>query len=202
MSAPISTPSFENWNALILHRPHVIVESIIRQLMQIGIGAKTCWPELPADMDPARYDIIFFDADMGHDAQFPWLPGAAPMPAIALIGSEAPGRVAWAIRQGADAHLLKPVGSGGIYSAVLIARQAFDKRTALGTEVEGLKGSLSKRESLAEATAYLMHTQNISAEEAFRQLRRMAMSERKSIEVIAVQLLAQIPGIGIRNDRA
>ena len=48
--------------------------------------------------------------------------------ANALIGSEAPGRIAWAIKRGADAHLLKPVSGGGIYSAVLIARDAFDRR--------------------------------------------------------------------------
>lgn len=200
---PVSiTPSFENWRALILHRPHPNVESITRQLSQIGIEAETCWPDLPADLDPAGFDIIFFDADMGYDAQFPWQPGTAPIPAIALIGSEAPGRIAWAIRRGADAHLLKPVGSGGIYSAVLIACQAFDKRQSLGAEVAGLKASLAKREDLAGATAYLMQTRGVSARDAYRALRQMAMSERLSIDDMAEQILDRIPGFEGRNDRA
>ena len=47
--------------------------------------------------DALAADFLFFDADLGHDAQFPWAPGAAPMPPIALIGSEAPGRIEWAL---------------------------------------------------------------------------------------------------------
>ena len=90
---------------LILHRPHSTVDAIIRQLTQIGLRPDTFWPEPPADLDVSRYGLVMFDADMGYDAQFPWPSGEAPMPAIALIGSEAPGRIAWAIRRGADAHL-------------------------------------------------------------------------------------------------
>ena len=121
--------------ALILHRSHQTVEAIIRQLTQIGMSAEQHWPELPHDLRPAGYAVVFFDADMGHDEQFPWLAGEAPIPTIALIGSEAPGRIAWAIKHGADAHLLKPVAGGGIYSAVLLAREAFARRQVLRQEL-------------------------------------------------------------------
>jgi len=196
------TPNFQHRRALILHRPHPTVDAINRQLTQIGMAADSFWPELPSEIDAAVYSVVFFDADMGHDSQFPWGAGEAPMPAIALIGSEAPGRIAWAIRRGADAHLLKPVAGGGIYSAVLIAREAFERRLSLRLEVMGLKERLSKRESVAEATALLMLIEGLSPAEAYRALRLRAMTERVSIEAMAGRLLEQNSGRPRRHDSA
>jgi hypothetical protein len=62
------------------------------------------------------------------------------MPLIALIGSEAPGRIEWALSHNADAQLLKPVGNAGVYSALLIARQAFEARRRLADEIASLDG--------------------------------------------------------------
>jgi two-component system, response regulator / RNA-binding antiterminator len=189
MSSSSSTPSFENWRALILHRPHAMLDSIIRQLRQIGVAADIVWPDLPNTFDAAGYNVMFFDADMGHDSQFPWDRGAAPMPAVALIGSEAPGRVEWAIHRGADAHLLKPIAGGGIYSAMLIASHAFEQRRQLRAEVDGLRYRLSRREGLAAASAQIMVSQNVSARQAYKALRLMAMAERISIEDMAASLI-------------
>jgi len=88
------TPNFVGQRALILHRPHGVIEAITRQLLQLGISQDQFWPELPLDFDPSHYDHLFYDADMGFEDQFPWLSGEAPMPTVALIGSEAPGRLA------------------------------------------------------------------------------------------------------------
>jgi response regulator NasT len=189
MSPASHTPNFENWRAAILHRPHDLVDSIVRQLRQLGVAADVLWPDLPRDFGATGYNIIFFDADMGHDSQFPWGPGACSIPSVALIGSEAPGRVAWAIHRGADAHLLKPIGSGGIYSAMLIASQAFRQRRQLLAELDGLRHRLSRRESLAAATAKIMTAQGVPATEAYKELRLLAMSERLSIEEMAARLL-------------
>jgi len=188
--------------ALILHRPHATVESIARQFTQMGMEADQHWPDLPASLDTNAYAVLVFDADMGHDEQFPWPAGEAPMPAIALIGSEAPGRIAWAIRRGADAHLLKPVTSSGIHSALMIAREAFERRQALRAEVADLKHRLEQRESVAEATALLMLGQGLSAADAYRRLRLLAMGERLTIEAMAARILDKHAQSESRHDRA
>ena len=186
--------------ALVLHRPHSTVDAIVRQLTQIGLAADQYWPDLPTGVQPEQYGVLFFDADMGHDEQFPWAAGDAPMPTIALIGSEAPGRIAWAIRRGADAHLLKPVAGGGIYSAVLIARDAFARRQGLRQELGAARHRLAKREVLAEATALLMLAEGLSAGDAYRTLRLRAMAERIAIEVMAERLVE--PTTQRHHDRA
>jgi AmiR/NasT family two-component response regulator len=120
-------PNLGGADAFILHRPHATVNALVRQLAAIGLNARDCWPELPAEALAA--DFVFFDVDLGFDEQFPWKPGAAPMPLIALIGSEAPGRIEWALSHKADAQLLKPVGTAGVYSALLIAWPARSPRS-------------------------------------------------------------------------
>ena len=133
MSRRIATPELGGATALLLHRPHATTQALARQLAAIGLRALPCWPHLDAAALSA--DFVFFDADQCHDEMFPWRPGEAPMPMIALIGSEAPGRIEWALGQGADAHLLKPIGAGGVYSALLIARQGFEARRAAADEI-------------------------------------------------------------------
>ncbi|MCP4386001.1 MAG: ANTAR domain-containing protein [Hyphomicrobiales bacterium] len=189
MSISIGIPNFQAWNAVILHRPHDAAAAAARQLERIGVASRIVWPELaPAD---TQADIIFFDADYGYDGQFPWEPGEAPMPLVALLGSEAPGRVEWAMSQGIDAHLLKPIGSGGVYSALVIARHAFAARKALVSEVGDLRERLRRRPVVARAVIEIMRNERIDESAAFRHLGQLAMASRRSIEDAAEALIAR-----------
>ncbi|WP_457940426.1 ANTAR domain-containing response regulator [Mesorhizobium sp. 10J20-29] len=180
-------PNLGGATALIVHRPHGVVAAIARQLTAIGVNAVDCWPDLPSDALAA--DFLFFDSDLGHDAQFPWAPGAAPMPAIALIGSEAPGRIEWALNQNADAHLLKPVGNAGVYSALLIARRAFDARKRLDAEIVDLRNRVAERHTIVQAVT-LLASRGLDDEQAYAQLRALAMSWQISMEDAARRVVA------------
>ena len=180
-------PNLGGATALIVHRPHGVVAAIARQLTAIGVNAVDCWPDLPSDALAA--DFLFFDADLGHDAQIPWAPGAAPMPAIALIGSEAPGRIEWALNQNADAHLLKPVGNAGVYSALLIARRAFDARKRLDAEIVDLRNRVAERHTIVQAVT-LLASRGLDDEQAYAQLRALAMSWQISMEDAARRVVA------------
>ncbi|MEX6507585.1 ANTAR domain-containing response regulator [Jiella sp. M17.18] len=191
-------PNLGGARAFILHRPHQTTAALARQLAAIGLTAVECWPELPAEALGA--DFVFFDADMGHDGQFPWRPGEAPMPLIALIGSEAPGRIEWALSQGADSHLVKPVGNSGIYSALLIARQGFEARRSLAAEVAALKARVGERQTIVRAVVALV-AEGVDEDRAYAQLRALAMSWQVTMEEAARQMLAlgrpgSAPGAG------
>ncbi len=87
--------------ALTLHRSHATVQALGRRLSAIGLRDEAQWSNIPAAALGA--DFVFFDVDRGHREQFPWPAGQAPTPIVALIGSEAPGRVKRALRTRADA---------------------------------------------------------------------------------------------------
>lgn len=190
-------PDLGGARALILHRPHATVQALTRQLSAIGLTHEAHWPDLPASALGA--DFVFFDLDMGHDEQFPWRPGQAPMPTVALIGSEAPGRVEWALRMGADAQLLKPVGDSGVYSALLIARTAFEARRAMAGEIEGLRSRLAERQTVVRAVTLL--TADGDDEAAYAELRRLAMGWRITIEEAAARVVASREGPDVRRRR-
>ena len=174
-------------HAVILHRPHANVQALSRQLAAIGLRVETCWPDLGPEALAA--DFVFFDADMAHDAQFPWLAMQAPMPMVALIGSEAPGRIEWTLQFGAHAQMLKPVGDNGAYSALLLARAAYDAQSALRAEVADLRRRLDERRTVVRAVLRLMANGKPEAE-AYGQLRQMAMAWRISIEDAALRVAA------------
>ena len=193
----LRVPDLGGARALILHRPHATVQALARQLSAICLTHEAHRPDLPASALGA--DFVFFDMDMGHDEQFPWKPGQASMPTVALIGSEAPGRVEWALLMGADAQLLKPVGDSGVYSALLIARTAFEARRAMAGEIEGLRSRLAERQTVVRAVTLM--TTGGDDEAAYAELRRLAMGWRITIEEAAARVVASREGPDVRRRR-
>ncbi|MER8500285.1 transcriptional antiterminator [Mesorhizobium sp. M0045] len=200
MSKMARIPNLGGARAFVLHRPHPTVQAITRQLSAIGLEAIGFWPELPAEALAA--DFVFFDVDLGFDEQFPWKPGEAPMPLIALIGSEAPGRVEWALSHKADAQLLKPVGNAGVYSALLIARQSFEARKLLAGEIASLRQRVAERQTIVRAVEAL--SKGAEDGRAYAQLRSLAMSWQISVEEAARRIVAmtQEEGDDDQSDRA
>lgn len=179
-------PNLGGRRAVILHREHANAVALLRQLNAIGLDARNTWPDLPEDA--ANLDFLFFDVDMTCDEQLPWQPGEAPMPLIAVIGSEAPGRIEWAMSHRADAHLVKPIGSAGIYSTLLIALQKFEERKALAGEIADLRAQIAGRGVIVRAVLRLIE-RGMSEEEAFSELRALAMNQRVSLEAAAHSLM-------------
>lgn len=194
----IRIPNLGGAQAIILHRPHPTVQALTRQLTAIGLQVTQSWPDLGPEALAADY--IFFDADMGHDGMFPWEPGQPPVPMIALIGSEAPGRVEWSLKAGSHAQLLKPVGDNGAYSALLIARDTFDAQRALSAEIADLRRRLDERQTVVRAVTLLAARGKTEAE-AYAQLRQMAMAWRISFEDAAARIVAAQGGTDDRSER-
>jgi response regulator NasT len=195
---PIRIPNLGHAQAIILHRPHPTVQALTRQLTAIGLQVVQAWPELGPEALAADY--VFFDADMGHDGMFPWEAGQPPIPMIALIGSEAPGRIEWSLKAGSHAQLLKPVGDNGAYSALLIARDAFDAQKALSAEIADLRRRLEERQTVVRAVT-LLAARGKSEADAYAQLRQMAMAWRISFEDAAARIVAAQGGPDDRSQR-
>ena len=198
MSRPSRIPNLGGAKAVILHRPHATVAIIARQLAAIGLVAQDHWPELPADA--LATDFVFFDVDLGFDQQFPWRPGEAPMPIIALIGSEAPGRIEWALSHKADAQMVKPIGNAGVYSALLIARQSFEARQRQAAEIASLQARVAERQTIVRAVAALSAS-GVDDALAYDRLRSLAMSWQIPIEDAARRIVALAEQDG-RDDKS
>lgn len=195
----IRTENLAQAYAYILQPPLAGGQGLTRQLEIIGLRVVEVWPELPIEAISA--DFVLYDVDQGHDAQFPWPAGQSPMPMIAIIGSEAPGRLQWAMTMGAHAQLLKPVGNNGIYAALLVARSNFDRDHASQAQITSLETRLSARQTVVQAVMIFVMRGKTEAQ-AYEALRQIAMAWRVTIEDAAARVVASNANERVQDDSA
>lgn len=183
-------PNLVGWRAVILHRPDENTERMERQLGLLGLGVHVQWEPLDLARTPA--EIVFVDADQGWCGLLPWENGIAPLPVVALLQSEAPGRVAWALGQGAGAILSKPVAASAIYPAVVLAVSVHRERASNAERQALLEERVRMRPLVHSAVLTMMRGQALDEDSAYRALRLSAMNRRITMEQAAAEMLAGI----------
>ena len=186
-----SLPNFRGCHALVLHRADGNIETLTRQLESLGLTAHRKWPA--NDVSAEGVDVVFFDADLGYDGLFTWPPSHAPIPLIAVMGSEAPGRIEWTLSQGPSAFLAKPIGSTGIFSALAIAFHTFETQQRLHGALADLTRRVEARPVLFKAILVVMEGFGVGDVEAYQLLRTSSMKHRISIEELS-NLIVRSPG--------
>lgn len=182
-----SLPNFRGCHALVLHRSDSNSETLIRQLESLGLTVRRKWPA--EDVSAEGLDVVFFDADLGYDGLFAWPASRAPIPLIAVMGSEAPGRIEWTLAQGPSAYLTKPIGSTGIFSALAIAFRTFETQQHLHGTLAELTRRIKTRPVLFKAILVVMESFGIGDAEAYRLLRTGSMKRRVSIEALSSHIV-------------
>jgi AmiR/NasT family two-component response regulator len=196
------TPNFTGWHAVILHREDANTERLERQLGLLGIRATRQWEPL-ANWDGA--DLVLVDADQGWDDLLPGsgvIMGRGDMPGkplVALLASEAPGRIAWAMQQGASAIIPKPVAASAIYPALVMAVSIHEERRAVAERLQYLEERVRMRPLVHAAVEKLRAARDLDEERAYAILRDCAMRRRLSMEQVAAMFLGgaePLPEVG------
>jgi AmiR/NasT family two-component response regulator len=182
----IRIPNFRGWRILILHQMDDNIARLSRQLERLGIDVSVNWPVLETPVADAH--MVFFDGDKTYEGIFPWPAGEAPVPLVALMGSEAPGRLEWVLQQGISAHMLKPIQSSGIFSTLFLAQSNFEMRRQMQHSIDLLSDRVAKRPLVLHATVEMMKRCNLEEEAAFSVLRSAAMNRQKTIEEFCASL--------------
>lgn len=180
------TPNFKGQRAVILHRAGDTTDRLARQLTVLGFEVTARWRPLET---AAAVDVVFVDADEGWDGLLPWTAGEKPVPLVAVLGSEAPGRITWALDQGADALIAKPVSLSAVYPALVMATRRHAAAQAMAERVAELEERIRLRPLVLRAVQQLMDRQGLGEAEAYRQLRKAAMQQRLSLEQCAATVL-------------
>lgn len=183
------TPTFTGQRAILLHRPGETTERLGRQLGLLGLRVETRWAPLESS-DLA--DLVLVDADEGWNELLPWKASEKPAPLIALLGSEAPGRIAWALDQGADALIAKPVALSAVYPALVMAARRHAEARATADQLTALRERIRLRPLVLGAVQQLMALNGWTEDDAYRHLRREAMRQRLALEQAAAAILAGV----------
>lgn len=180
------TPSFTGWNAMILAEEDGNCERLRRQLNLLGMSVSIQWKPLAGEALP---DLVLIDADRGWDELLPWTEENPLRPVVGLLGSEAPGRISWAIRQGCGALIAKPVTASAIFPALVLAVSIHEERMAARLREAHLMERLKLRPVLHAAVARLKSERGLDEDRAYAVLRDFAMRRRVPVEQIAAYFL-------------
>jgi AmiR/NasT family two-component response regulator len=183
-----ATPSFTGLHAVVLHRSDDTVERLARQLNVLGLKVREQWA--PLDLTAQRADIVLVDADAGWSGLLPWPAGENPMPLVALLGSEAPGRIAWALDHGANALIAKPIAASAVYPALVMASRSHAEARRIAGRISELEERIRLRPLVLAAVQTLMTSHGLDEAAAYRHLRREAMRRRLALEQAAAAILA------------
>jgi AmiR/NasT family two-component response regulator len=180
------TPNFAGWNAVILHREDSNTERLIRQLRLLGLRPSVQWKPIEAAALP---DMVIVDADQGWDDLLPWRGTNPPIPVIALLGSEAPGRIAWALEQGASAIVAKPIAASAVYPALVMALAIHEERKTAAEKLQYLEERIRLRPLVYAAVQRIMEQHKVDEERAYGILRQCAMRRRLPMEQLSAFIL-------------
>jgi AmiR/NasT family two-component response regulator len=179
--------NFRGVRALVVHPADANRDVLVATLRRLGLLVATAEPGTDAPRGADGFDLVFFDADEGPAGAT--LPQPEAVALVALIGSEAPGRLGRVVRQRCAAHLMKPVKASGVFAAVFLAMNEFAARQREAREREALAQRLAGRRLVTKAILAMMAGDGIDDDEAYRRLRRDSMRRRLPIEQIAQERL-------------
>ncbi|HTI00537.1 MAG TPA: ANTAR domain-containing protein [Acidisoma sp.] len=189
--------SFAGRTALIIHQADHHRGALEAQIHRIGLTFRAQSPATTMTLEDAAVDFIFFDADTGHESLFPWGRAFPPVPLIALLASEAPGRIEWALSQHASGFIVKPIGSGRVFQTLLVAHQVHAEMKRLRDTVDDLAERVRARPLVVRATIEIMRLHGLDEVHALDRLRRAAMDARVSVESLAAGIASQ-PALAAR----
>lgn len=182
--------NFSGLRALVVHRADHHRDALSTQLSRFGLHVTAAAPATSLRGQVEAADVVFFDADAGHDDLFPWPRGMAPMPLVAILASEAPGRLEWALGQSVTGFIIKPIGSSGAYQALLVATQLHQQLKEMRRLISSLSERLQARPIVVRAIIELMRCHGLDEARSYDRLRLAAMASRQSIEELATSIVA------------
>jgi len=188
MTRKIST-NFRGQSALLFMDDVRDRDTLAFGLGRLGLQIQAAAPDHFSSALVDGHHLMFIDGDNGGEPY--WSEDARPdIPVIALIGSEAPSRLARLIQHGCDSHVVKPVRSSGVYSALLLAVHAHHRRRQIKQEMGTLRQRIAGRRLVMQVILEQMRTEGIDETAAYQALRLEAMNARVPMEEVARRRLA------------
>lgn len=174
----------------VVHPPDSNGQTILDQLGRIGCRVDLIWP--PEKGLPAQVDVLFAGVFFDSQEQMKAMLRKAEKPApaiIAVVDYENPAMLELVLELGAVAVTSKPVGSFGIMTNMVVARDCQQRLHDLQDKISKLEKKLAGQKVIAKAKSILMEMHGLSEADAFETIRKQAMSKRTSIEDMAQAII-------------
>jgi response regulator NasT len=155
--------------------------------------------ELLRIVEEVRPDVIVIDTDsptrdvLEHVVM---VSQSSPRP-IVMFSSDSGGEaIRGAVRAGVSAYVVDGMDSTRVNSIVEVACARFDEFQRLKYELADANLKLTERKLVERAKGLLMKSRNLSEDEAFHALRKLAMSKKVRLGEVAQQVIESAELLG------
>jgi response regulator NasT len=113
----------------------------------------------------------------------------SPLPIVIFSESDSPIIIKSAIKAGVSAFVVHEVLPQRLNSIISVASERFKELQALRSELRQVKTQLEGRKLIARAKGLIMHQKQISENQAYELLRKMAMNQSCSLAIVAKNII-------------
>lgn len=197
--APRLVQNFRGMHAGWWGAPGTCPDALRATLGRLGLSLGQIDPSSSASLS-SECNVLFIDGDLTFDAGRVGRPGRIlpVIPAIGLVGVEAPSRLKALSDAGATAFLRKPVHPAAIYSSLFLAVNNYARFAQLETELAEQQRRRDGRRFVIKAVLELVLKAGMNDDAAYAHIRREAMRRRVAVEEYA-EALVRAPGDGAPN---
>jgi AmiR/NasT family two-component response regulator len=209
MNAPRFIQNFKNRRAIVVSRDSRALEALDQMLMKLGLSVSYVplsgdRAALEAgDLDCER-DILLVDGDLNNPLDLPVsaVSETTVVPIIGLVGIEAPSRLKGLFQLGATAILRKPVHGAIVYSALVLAVNAYQRQQQMEASIALHEERRRQRRSVIKAIVEIMRIHGVDDDQAYDLLRRESMKARLSVEAFSEHFVRQMDRSAQQRSRA
>ncbi|WP_019199743.1 ANTAR domain-containing response regulator [Afipia birgiae] len=184
--------NFRGNRALLWGGPDAATETLEKTLARVGVSLARFEDVDLTTLDPNR-DVLLIDGD------FPFNPAsvlvgetALPIvPAIGIVGIEAPSRLRLLTEAGVTSFLRKPIHAGAVYSALFLCVNNYRRMRGMELRLAEHDRRRNGRRFVIKAVVTLVQSHGLNDDEAFAWLRRESMRRRQGIEESCEALLTE-----------
>jgi response regulator NasT len=149
--------------------------------------------DLHATLRAVQPDVVIVDMDSPdrdtlEDMQR--ITSEQPRPIVMFVDETDSESIRTAVRAGVAAYVVKGSSPERIRPVLEVACARFEELQALRSELARAQSTLAERKIIERAKGILMEKRGLSEEDAFRMLRKMAMSQGVRLAEVARHLLA------------
>ena len=188
--APRLVQNFRGLHAVWWGAPGTCPDALRATLGRLGLSLGQMEASGPACLS-AECHVLFIDGDLPFDGARAGRPGRIlpVVPAIGLVGVEAPSRLKALSDAGVTAFLRKPVHPATVYSSLFLAVNSHARMAQLETELEEHRRRHRGRRFVIKAVIELVLNAGMTDDDAYAHLRREAMRRRMAVEDYAETLV-------------
>lgn len=144
-------------------------------------------------------DLVVLDVakpTMNLFEQFAVIQAYCPKPVICFSDDRDSHVIAQSVKAGVTAYIVDGKSPDRLQPIIEVAMLRFNECQAVKKELAQVKGKLSERAIIEKAKGLLIEHKNMSEDQAYKTMRKMAMDQGKKITVIAHEICDVVAALG------